>query len=112
MNQGDLARSMAAGMGQSMDDPGSALDGLPEEGAPQPAGPTPMEGIDGGIMQIEDSLEGLDEAKATEIRTHLNAIREVVGQATTEGEGMESAAIEPPAPADQTTAIPKPEMMG
>lgn len=110
MKQSDMARQMAATMGmpdEAMTDPGSALDGLPEQGSPQPAGPTPLEGIEGAITQIEDSLEGLDPDKATQIRTHLNAIRELVGQAQVEGEGMDSAAIEPPAPAGQESAEQK-----
>lgn len=103
MNQSDLARSMAAGMGVAAEDPAGALDALPEEGMPQPAGPTALEGIESALVEIENALEGYDPDKATQIRTHLNAIREVVGQATTEGEGMDSAAIEPPIPADQGT---------
>lgn len=97
MKQSDMARSMAAGMDASMQSPEGALDGLPEEGMPEPAGPTPMEGIESALSQLESSLEGLDPDKATQIRTHLNAIRDVVGQATVEGEGMDSAAIAPPA---------------
>ncbi len=60
-----------------------------------------MEQITAAISQLEGALEGLPPDVQSQIRTHLDAIQEVVNQAQTSGQGEDSAATAPPAPADQ-----------
>lgn len=100
MKMSDMARSMAAG-GYVAAGGGSPMDTLPDQGMPQPAGPTPIEGITQAVSMIEGSLEGLDPDTAKQIRVHVNAIQDLVNGAQTDGQGMDSGAIAPPAPADQ-----------
>lgn len=103
MNMSDMARQMAAGGDTAMSAPDDVMAEEGDPGMPQPTGPVPMEEIEAALGQLEGALEGLPPDTQTQIRTHLDAIREVVGQAEASGEGTDSTATEPPAPADQET---------
>ena len=92
----DMARQIAAGGGASASAPDDVMAAMGQSGMPEPAGPVPMESLEAAMAQLEGALEGISPDKQAQIRTHLDAIREVVGQAETEGEGMESKAMEPP----------------
>ena len=102
MNMSDMARSMAAGGGAAAEAPDDVMASMGDAGAPQPTGPVPMEDIEAAMAQLEGALEGLPPDKQAQIRTHLDAIREVVNQAEAAGEGEDSAATVP-GPADQAT---------
>lgn len=103
MNMSDMARQMAAGGGASAEAPDDVMAEMTDAGTPQPAGPVPMEQIEAALAQLEGALVGLPPDKQAQIRANLEAIRDVVTQAEASGEGEDSAAAEPPAPADQST---------
>lgn len=114
------AESLLEKMGGAMGSPEEEDEFAPppmDEGAPMPEGgeglppPPSEEGVDleGALAGVEAAMEGLPEDVAKEVRTHLEAIRDI----TSGGSGMAEAPPEegkdlPPAP----DAMMPPEMGG
>ena len=86
-----LARAQAAqgimGAGGPPSDLGVETGAPPEEGL---EGEAPAMDLESALAGVEGAIIGLDPAAAEEVRTHLNAIREIAGQP-----GGEEVAEEP-----------------
>ena len=97
MNMRDMARVMAAGGDTAASSsPDASIGMAPEEMGGEMAGAGGASSIDDLLSQIDAQLEGMPADSAEKIRTHLNAIRDVVA-------GSE-AANTPPEGADQMAA--------
>lgn len=97
-----LARQNAAGgMMRETEAPEPGL--APEEGIPEaPAAPAGG-GVEDALAMLETALEGMDPKMAEEIRTHVNAIREIASQDV----GPAMAEQEPPAEEGAAPEEPK-----
>jgi hypothetical protein len=91
-----------AGMGEEL--PPEAM--MPEEAAPE----APAMDLESALAGVEAAIEGEAPEKAEEIRTHLNAIREIAGgggEVAPEEAGLEELAEgAPPAEAELPPEMP------
>lgn len=59
---------------------GASPEPMPDEGAPMPPDAGGAPDLDTALAGVEGALEGMPPEAAEEIRTHLNAIREIAAQ--------------------------------